>query len=99
MGALAAKLGLTPGGVTRCADPLVERGLLNRIQQPGDRRVCCLEPTPEGYGLWLAIVSDCAAREDRLLERLPEGERAAAVRALELLAGAAEAEQAEPARG
>ncbi|MEE9275536.1 MAG: MarR family transcriptional regulator [bacterium] len=97
MGALAANLGLTPGGVTRCADPLVERGLLNRLQRPGDRRVCCLEPTPEGVKLWRAIVRDCAAREGRLLQRLPEGERAAAVRGIELLAGAAEAERIESA--
>ena len=30
MGFLATALGLTPSGVTRCADPLVERGLIER---------------------------------------------------------------------
>jgi len=86
MGALAARLGLTPSGATRCADPLVERGLIERRMRPGDRRVCCLIPTPEGMALGHAITADCAAGDRALLERLPSGEREAAVRAVERLA-------------
>lgn len=86
MGALAARLGLTPSGATRCADPLVERGLITRRMRPGDRRVCCLIPTPEGMALGHEITTECAAGDRSLLERLPAGDREAAVRAVERLA-------------
>lgn len=88
MGALAARLALTPSGATRCADPLVERGLLARCLRPGDRRVCCLKGTPEGIALWRAITAEGAERERALLAHLPDGEREAIVSALERLAGA-----------
>ena len=42
MGVIARRMRLTPSGVTRCADPLVERGLIERCMKEGDRRVCCL---------------------------------------------------------
>ena len=90
MGTLAARLGLTPSGATRCADPLVERGLIERRLRPGDRRVCCLIPTPEGLSLGHEITAECAAGDRALLERLPAGEREAAVRAVERLAQEAE---------
>ncbi|MBI3025390.1 MAG: MarR family transcriptional regulator [Candidatus Tectomicrobia bacterium] len=86
MGALAARLGLTPSGATRCAGPLAERGLIERRLRPGDRRVCCLIPTLEGMALGHEITAECAAGDRALLDRLPAGDREAAVRAVERLA-------------
>lgn len=92
MGFLASKLGLTPSGLTRCSEPLVERGLVKREQKPGDRRVCCLKPTVDGVALWEKIQCECAEREGRLIEHLPAGEGENFIKALERLAGAASAE-------
>ena len=89
MGFLASRLGLTPSGLTRCSDPLVERGLVKRGQKPGDRRVCCLQPTAMGVSLWEKIQCECAEREGRLIEHLPDGESESFVAALERLAQAA----------
>jgi DNA-binding MarR family transcriptional regulator len=92
MGYLAGKLGLTPSGLTRCSDPLVERGLIKRGQKPGDRRACCLEPTARGFALWEEIQCECAEREGSLIEHLPEEESEQFVAALERLARAASSE-------
>ena len=90
MGALATRLGLTPSGATRCADPLVERGLIIRRLRPGDRRVCCLAPAPAGLSLSREITAECAERERALLGRLPAGDREPIVWAVEQLAREAE---------
>jgi DNA-binding MarR family transcriptional regulator len=39
MGELSAQLALTTGGVTRLVDRLVESGYVERVSDPGDRRV------------------------------------------------------------
>ena len=92
MGYLAGKLGLTPSGLTRCSDPLVEREIIERGQKPGDRRVCCLEPTMKGFALWDEIRCECAEREGKLIEHLPQEESENFVVALEQLARAASTE-------
>ncbi len=86
MGFLATELGLTPSGVTRCADPLVERGLVTRGTKPGDRRVCCLRPTGEGVDLWRKIQKACAGRESELIRQISIGRGESLVRALEQIA-------------
>ncbi len=92
MGFLAGRLGLTPSGLTRCSDPMVGRGLIERGQKAGDRRVCCLKPTEKGAALWEKILCECAEREGDLIGRLPSGEGKKFVAALERLAKAAAAE-------
>lgn len=92
MGYLAGKMGLTPSGLTRCSDPLVERGIIERGQKPGDRRVCCLVPTARGFALWEEIRCECAEREGKLIGHMPEEESENFVAALEQLARAASAE-------
>jgi len=86
MGIIAQRLGVTPGGATRCAEPLVGRGLLERRMRPGDRRVCCLMPTPRGIALRHEITAECAERERALLSRLPAEDREPIVWAIERLA-------------
>ena len=90
MGALAADLSLSPNGVTRCADPLVDRGLVERVFREDDRRVCCLRATRAGARLRGLIARDSAAREARRLQRIPPEERETILRALEHLARAGE---------
>lgn len=92
MGSLATHLGLTPSGVTRCADPLVVRGLVERVLYPGDRRVCCLKPTETGLDLWRTIVREATALACHCLQHLTPQDSEGVVRAVELLAAAAEEE-------
>lgn len=92
MGSLATNLGLTPSGVTRCADPLVVRGLIERVMYPGDRRVCCLKPTEAGLDLWRTMARETTVLACRRLQHLTIQDREAVIRAVELLAAAAEEE-------
>ncbi len=86
MGFLATALSLTPSGVTRCADPLVARGLIERKTKPGDRRVCCLLPTSEGVELWRKIRREGAERDGATIRQLAPQSALAAVQALEQIA-------------
>lgn len=44
--------------MTRVVDQLVEKGLVGRDQDPGDRRLVCVRSTPEGYRV-RDIVTGC----------------------------------------
>lgn len=48
---LGRKLLLTSGSITTAVDRLVERGLVNRMDDPADRRVRLVTLTPEGRRL------------------------------------------------
>ena len=90
MGVIARRMRLTPSGVTRCADPLVERGLIERCMKEGDRRVCCLGLSEAGAALHATISEGCALEDGALLERFSPEEKEEIVRAIEKLARAAE---------
>ena len=85
MGFLALRL-----GSTHCSNPLVERGLVKRGQNPNDRRVCCLQPTAKGVLLCEKIQCECTKREGQLIGHLPSEESEGFVASLEHLARAAE---------
>lgn len=89
MGEIARRMRLTPSGVTRCVDPLVERGLIERGTKEGDRRVCCLRLSGAGAALHEAVLKDCALEDAALLGAFSPGEREEIVRAVEKLARAA----------
>ena len=89
MGVIARRMRLTPSGVTRCADPLVERGLIERCMKEGDRRVCCLSLSEAGAALHATISQDCALEDGALLDAFPPGEQEEIVRAIEKLVHAA----------
>ncbi len=89
MGEIAKSTRLTPSGVTRCADPLVGRGLVERVMQEGDRRVCCLRLSAEGAALHETILKGCAVEDGALLSAFSPDEREEIVRAVEKLARAA----------
>ncbi len=90
MGVIAKRMRVTPSGVTRCADPLVERGLIERGMKEGDRRVCCLGLSEAGAALHATILEGCALEDDALLDAFPLAEQEEIVRAVEKLARAAE---------
>lgn len=47
-GAIAQRVALTPGSVSRAIDRLEAAGCVRRVPDPGDRRRTLLEATPEG---------------------------------------------------
>ncbi len=51
MSQIAQLLGVTNAAVTGIADRLEKKGLVQRVQDPTDRRVVCVQLTPEGYML------------------------------------------------
>lgn len=69
---LAAQTGLTPGGLTRTIDRLVEAGLVTRAACPGDRRVVYAELTSAGHHQCLQLLArherDIAAMLDGLFD-------------------------------
>lgn len=89
MGEIAGRMRLTPSGVTRCADPLVDRGLIERGVKEGDRRVCCLGLSEAGAALHGAILKGCALEDEALLGAFSPEEGEDIVRAVEKLARAA----------
>ena len=51
MSETANRLGVSNAAVTGMADRLEAKGLIKRVQATADRRVVCLELTPQGYAL------------------------------------------------
>ena len=54
IGALAAAEGVTPPTMTRLVAGLVADGLVERLEEPGDRRVVRLQASPTGRATLLA---------------------------------------------
>lgn len=77
-GALAIRVGLTPGSVTRMVDRLAEAGCVERVPDPSDRRRILIRPTLEGLariatyydGLTARTRTDLAAFGDEELRTL-----------------------------
>jgi MarR family 2-MHQ and catechol resistance regulon transcriptional repressor len=58
---LGPKVFLTPGSISTAVDRLVERGLVNRIESPEDRRIRVVSLTPKGKRLIAPIFHQHAA--------------------------------------
>ena len=84
--ALAATIGADKTRVIPVLDELQDRGLIERHRDPADRRARLLSVTPSGKRLRESVQRDIQRREERLLSRLPPGDRAAFLRALRALA-------------
>lgn len=95
---LAEHMGITPSTMSLHADRLETAGYLKRRRDPKDRRRVELVLTPAGGRMKQAgsVLEPEAVRA--LLRRLSVEERAAGVKGLELLAGAADALQSEWSR-
>ena len=90
--ALAAAIGADKTRVIAVLDELQDRGLIGRSRDPADRRARLLSVTPRGVRLRESVQRGIQRREERLLSRLPPGDRAAFLRALQALAALPPAE-------
>ena len=90
--ALAAAIGADKTRIIEVLDELQDRGLIGRRRDPADRRAHLLSITPRGVRLRESVQRGIQQREERLLARLPPGDRAAFLRALQALAALPPAE-------
>jgi DNA-binding MarR family transcriptional regulator len=82
---IARRLMVTPPVVTRQASTLVEAGLLERHEDPADRRTVVLALTPAGRRRAERMERDLIEAAHELLEPLPAAQRQAVADALEQL--------------
>jgi len=95
VGELGDRLGITLSSASRLADRLVQEGLAERWEDPGDRRRALLRLAPRGHDLIEQMQQGRQERRDRLrrlLRQLPDQKLAALREGLEALAAASRAE-------
>ncbi len=91
---------LTSGSITAAVDRLEKKGLVERHNDPGDRRARVVHLTPAGLELISKAFADHEAAMERATSGLSAGERAQAVELLKKLGFAAKAMSGEsPAAG
>ncbi len=83
MSDLAASLNLSPPLATRTADELVERGLVERVSSPGDRRRVIVRATPEARKVFEDVHVEAAQLIDGVLAEMSMEEQDALVLGLE----------------
>lgn len=72
---IARLIGIDRGAVTRLVDRLVQKGLVERVDDPGDLRAARVVLTDRGRGLVPVLSSIVSARYDATLAHLEPGER------------------------
>jgi DNA-binding MarR family transcriptional regulator len=87
LSALADYMGLTPSAVSRLADGLVRRGLVNRQESVTDRRFANLTLTPAGEHLLKAANLALRARLLPMVSRLSPAQQKLLLEAIEVLRG------------
>jgi DNA-binding MarR family transcriptional regulator len=97
--ALAREIGADKTRIIEDLDDLQDRGLIERRPDPGDRRAHLLSLTPAGRRIRDLAQAAVQGGEERLLARLPAGDREAFLRALQALAGVPAEEITGPATG
>src|SRR3954468_22303476 len=80
-GDLAVELGVHASNATRTSEKLVRLGLLERRENPADRRYVQLTLTPEGLRLFERVSEPRRAAVAAVLAARPPDEREAAARA------------------
>jgi DNA-binding MarR family transcriptional regulator len=88
LGSIAAGLGVHPSNATRAVDRLVKAGLLDRRDDPTDRRNLVLELTSAGHTLVERVMNDRRAAIADILARMPAGRRRSLVPVLRSFAAA-----------
>ncbi|MDP9869937.1 MULTISPECIES: MarR family winged helix-turn-helix transcriptional regulator [Streptosporangium] len=83
--ALAEAIGADKTRIISTLDRLQEAGLITRDPDPRDRRARVLAITARGGEVCRSVRAGIQANEDRLLARLPEGERESFLRAVRTL--------------
>ena len=80
---LARAAELNPGAMTRLLDRLENKGLIERVADPGDRRALHIHLTDAGTAIWRDI-EQCGQRvHDRAFGDMPQAERNELLRLLE----------------
>jgi DNA-binding MarR family transcriptional regulator len=80
---LARAAELNPGAMTRLLDRLENKGLIERVADPGDRRALHIHLTDAGTAIWRDI-DQCGQRvHDRAFGDMPQAERDELLRQLE----------------
>ncbi|NRQ39903.1 winged helix-turn-helix transcriptional regulator [Nonomuraea sp. NN258] len=82
---LAHRLRLEKSTTSRLVGQLIGRGWAERAPAPGDGRGVLVRLTPAGEDAAVRLAEARAARFAAVLGRVPEGERAGVLRALEIL--------------
>jgi DNA-binding MarR family transcriptional regulator len=85
---LADTLYITPSTASRTVDELVRKGLVERCQDPTDRRAVCLSLTPLGQELFEALRQHLIQRQLAILQQLDADSRRDVLTALQKLSQA-----------
>jgi DNA-binding MarR family transcriptional regulator len=87
---VAGALGVTPPNITGIIDHLVERGLVNREENPQNRRMIMLNLTKTGKALLAELIERKTAHLSAILEDLSPEELSIVIQGLSILNAAAE---------
>lgn len=88
LGAVAQGLGVHPSNATRLVERLVVAGLVDRRDDPADRRNLVLELSAAGYDLVNRVMDDRRVAIGRILDRMPAASRRELVSVLRSFADA-----------
>jgi len=88
LSALASVLDLDPSTLSRTVEALVKAGLVERKEDPADRRSVCLTISPAGRAKVEEIDAGCDEYYSALLGSLGERDRKCVMRAVGILGGA-----------
>ena len=88
LGAVAQGLGVHPSNATRLVERLVVAGLVDRRDDPADRRNLVLELSAAGYDLVNRVMDDRRVAIGRILDRMPAESRRELVSVLRSFADA-----------
>ena len=94
MGALAAQVALTTGGITKLLDRMVDAGLVSRVPCPTDRRICFARLTAHGQ----ETLEQASVVHTRDLRQVFDGFDAAALQTLDELLDRLRAAAVDPGR-
>jgi len=95
---LANALGVTPPDVTRIVDRLVKQGLVNRRENPEDRRMLLLQATEKGGALLARLRENKITHLSHILEHLSTEELTRLAQGLTALVRATEVQRGEKLR-
>ena len=90
MGDLSERLCLKVSSMTRVVDGLVEGGLVRRVCDPNDRRVCLVQISAKGRALMEKVQCGLVQEYEQVLRNVPEESREAVIQAVSDLLAAYE---------
>jgi DNA-binding MarR family transcriptional regulator len=85
---VADALYITPSTASRAVDDLVRKDLVERCQDPTDRRAVCLSLTPQGRALYEALRQHLVQQQLTILQQIDPDSRRDVLAALQKLAQA-----------